>query len=162
MNPLLIDQNILSLLFSVGVVGGFIRISWRDLRFLVTHDRDIILTLILFVLLVASSRSWHLIPDMLYGAFALGCIVWGFKYLFGKKLGTGDCLVYPLCGFTIGLDSLQTWLLWVGVLLITMIPCWARYRGKRIWPFSRLRRIIFPATPPAILSLFLTWGFEVV
>lgn len=102
MNPLLVDQNYLSLLASIGVVGGFIRITWRDLRFLVTHDRDIIL----LVLLVTSSQSWHLIPDMLYEACVLGFIVTGFKYLFGKKLGAGDCLLYPLCGFTIGLDSL--------------------------------------------------------
>lgn len=162
MNPLLLDHNILTLLVSLGVVGGFLRIVLLDLRYLVTHDRDIVLTLMLLVLLVASSRSWNLLPDMLLGAGFLGCMVLGIKVWFGRKFGSGDCLVYPICGFAVGMESMFTWTLFVSGFLIVMPLCWARYRGKRIWPLRGLRRIVFPATPPAILALFITWGVEVV
>ena len=51
---------------------------------------------------------------------------------------------------------------WTPDALMAMLLGWAWYRGKRVWPLRRLRRIVFPAAPPAILALFLTWGGEVV
>ncbi len=162
MNPLLLDHTVLTLLVSAGCVGGLIRIAWRDLRFLMTHDGELLLTLGLLILLVATAQAWHLLADMLIGAGLMGGIVLGIRIGFGKKFGSGDCLVYPLCGFAIGMDALVIWTLWTAVLLMAMPLGWAWYRGKRVWPLRRLRRIVFPATPPAILALFLTWGVELV
>lgn len=53
------------LLVSAGCVGGFIRIAWRDLRFLIPHDDELILTLSLLILLVVTAQTWHLLADML-------------------------------------------------------------------------------------------------
>ena len=162
MNPLLLDQNILTLLASLGLVAGFGKIILLDARYLVTSDVDIALTFSMLVLLVGLTQSWYLVPDMLAGAGCIGIIVLFIRWWHGRKFGAGDCLVYPLCGLAVGFSSMSSWTLWLAALLIVMPLGWAWRRGKRVWPIRRLRRMIFPATPPAILAVYLTWGVEFV
>lgn len=162
MNPLLVEHNILTLLTTLGLVGGFIRIMVLDMRLLVTSDLDIALTLGLLLLLVVFSRSWQLVPDMLGGTACIGMIVLGIKLWYGRRFGSGDCLVYPLCGFATGFSAMTSWLLSLTIMLLVFPLAWAIWRGKAIWPPQRLQRMIFPGTPPAILAVFLTWGKELL
>lgn len=157
MNPLLVEHDITTFCLALGVMGGFIRIMFLDLRRLVTNDFDIALTLGFLILLVATSGSWDLFSDMLAGAACMGVIVLGIKWWYGRRFGSGDCLVYPLCGFATGFSSMTSWLLWLSALLIMFPVGWALWRGKGIRP-KRFRRMIFPGTPPAIMAVFLTWG----
>ena len=77
----------------------------------------------------------------------MGGTVLGIRIGFGKKFGSGDCLVYPLCGFAVGVDALVIWTMWTAVLLMSMPLGWAWYQGKRVGPLRRLRRIVFPISP---------------
>ncbi|MYG42067.1 MAG: hypothetical protein F4203_02820 [Rhodobacteraceae bacterium] len=79
MNSLLVEHNILTLLATLGLMGGFTRIMVLDMRLLVTSDIDIALTRGLLLLLVAFSRSWQLVSDMLTRTACIGMIVLGIK-----------------------------------------------------------------------------------
>lgn len=157
LNPLLVDPAPLPLLLAVLLVAAFLKILILDLRHLVTSDRDIVLTLAFLLLLVGVTKSWDVIPDMVDGGVLIGAVVLGIRLWFGRKFGSGDCLVYPLCGLATGYSAMTTWLLWLCVLLLLFPVGWALWRGKALWPPRRLRRMIFPATPPAIMAVFLTW-----
>ena len=148
----------MNLLLALLLVAGFLKILVLDLRQLVTNDLDIALTTCLLLLLVVVSRSWDKFPDMVGGGVLIGAVVLGIRFWFGRKFGSGDCLVYPLCGLATGYSAMTIWLLWLCVLLVIFPMGWALWRGKALWPPRRLRRMIFPATPPAIMAVFLTWG----
>ena len=95
-----------------------------DMRLLVTSDLDIALTLWLLLLLLAASKSWQLVPDMLGGAACIGVVVLLIKLLYGRRFGTSDCLVYPLCGFTTGFSTMTSWLLSLTIMLLIFPLVW--------------------------------------
>ena len=111
LNPLLVDPAPLPLLLAVLLVAAFLKILILDLRHLVTSDRDIVLTLAFLLLLVGVTKSWDVIPDMVDGGGLIGAVVLGIRFWFGRKFGSGDCLVYPLCGLATGYSAMTTWLL---------------------------------------------------
>ena len=164
MNPFHLDPSPSVLLALMIMMCGFLITIYLDMRYYFTHDGVLLLTIAGLAMVLFLGREGINLVDVFLGVLNLGMVMIVSRYLFGRKIGTGDCLLYPICGLAVGNSHIPIWIAFFIPLFMLVALTSAVARGKKLWPPARLYRTlgksVFPGTPSAILAVFGTWLWQ--